>query len=670
VNLWKEAIKLSPSAFRYDRLKEKGHILPDLEMNLVEGDSIMTPPDDEVVEEISRFRDDIARMWQIRNAYLNNPLDPSILKELAVYRAAPYTHLAGKYAGMGSLFEKTVFFPLTFFFLYFDGEGRPLPPDKRGFHGVIGNPPWEVIQPAEKEFAAHNMDLLKHVFPEGVTKFNIPGEEFREKFYAELEENDELKKRWDNYVGKIKAKVQYLRERYPLSVKGKTTYQKVFLERAMEISRHAVNMLLPSNFHTDEGAMPLRRQILENYCLKELISFENRGQGWFPDVHPQFKFDIVFFTKQKCRKPFRAAFYVTRKDYEEWVKQNGGTFEDFIRSITFDYPVEVILKASPNVMGVIEFRTAKDVETFARIRDEHPFLFSYSFVDMFQGDFNMTKDARLFNSEGRGLVLYEGKMIHQYEPFFSEPRYWVEEERGRERLLGKELSRVKKFLKSAGEDMGLKGKELKAFVEENYEIARRNFEEGTFKLDYEEYRLVYRRIASSTNERTLISSFVPRRVFVSESIPYFKPFRYSVEDGKIVQRSIPYSDFLYLMALLNSFVLDYYIRQRVSANLNMFYVYELPIPDAREEMRKQVVDMAFRLLYRRSHFDAMADALGLKGVKEIADEGDRRELRANLEVLIARDIFGLSKEDMEYILSTFVYGNPDRELMNRIIELY
>ncbi len=115
-------------------------------------------------------------------------------------------------------------------------------------------------------------------------------------------------------------------------------------------------------------------------------------------------------------------------------------------------------------------------------------------------------------------------MIHQYEPFFSEPRYWVEEERGRERLLSKELSRVRKFLKAEGERLGLKGKELKAFINENYELAKEGFGSGTFKLDYEEHRLAYRAIASSTNERTLISMILPKRVFTGNSLNYFKPF--------------------------------------------------------------------------------------------------------------------------------------------------
>ncbi|WP_297523683.1 hypothetical protein, partial [Thermococcus sp.] len=210
---------------------------------------------------------------------------------------------------------------------------------------------------------------------------------------------------------------------------------------------------------------------------------------------------------------------------------------------------------------------------------------------------------------------------------------------------------------------------LRAFIDENYELAKKNFEKGKFKLDYEEYRLVYRRIARSTDERTLISCILPKNVFASESIPYFKPFRYAIRDGKLVQERIPYSETLYLMALLNSFTLDYYIRQRVSANLNMFYIYELPIPEPKPETKARIVELAFKLLYRKGHYDDMAQELGI-GASEITNEDERREIRAELEAIIARDVFGLTRNEMEYVLSTFVYGNPDKELMKRIIERF
>uniref|UniRef100_UPI0026054396 Eco57I restriction-modification methylase domain-containing protein n=1 Tax=Thermococcus sp. TaxID=35749 RepID=UPI0026054396 len=567
VNIWKEAIKLEPQEFRYKNLGSEEHILPDLEMNLINGNSIVSLPDDEVVELMKDFKDEIKALWEKREAYLRDPLNPEVLEGMDEIKARIREKLIEKMKEKGWDFEKPLFYPLEFFFLYFDENGEPLPKEERGFHGVIGNPPWETVEPSEKEFAALHEELFRDVFPKGVTKFSISGKEFKRKFSRKLEESEELTALWEEYHGRIKRLSQFVRWRYRFSTEGKVTLQKVFLERAIELSKGVVNLLIPSNFHTDEGAMPLRKEIFENYCLRELISFENRGHGWFRDVHPQFKFDVVFFTKDKCNRPFRAAFYVTQSDYEEWLAKNGGTFENFIQAVTFNYPRNVIFDLSPYVFGVFEFRKApSDIGLCLKIRDNHRLWQELYGRNLIQADFNMTTDNRLFNTSHRGLVLYEGKMIHQYEPFFSEPRYWVEEEMGRERVLKKELRRVRQFLKAEGQRLGLKGKKLKEFINENYELARENFESGRFKLDYEEHRLVYRAIASSTNERTLISAILPKRVFMGHSLNYFKPFRYAIRDGKLVQERIPYSETLYLMALLNSFTLDYYIRQRVSAN--------------------------------------------------------------------------------------------------------
>ena len=661
VNLWKEAVKLSPRDFRYTNLKESGHILPDLEMNLINGNSVVSLPDDEVVELMTDFKDEIKALWEKRKAYLKDPLNPEVLEGMEEIKARIREKLTERMREKGWDFEKPLFYPLEFFFLYFDENGEPLPEEERGFHGVIGNPPWENIKPQSKEFAAMHPEIFGEV-----SKFSIEGPKFKRLFKEKLKDKN-VKKLWEEYEEGIRKLSEFIRSRYRLYGKGDLSYQKVFLERAIELSRGAVNLLIPSNFHTDEGAMPLRKEIFENHCLRELISFENRGQGWFKEVHPQFKFDVVFFTKDKCDKPFRAAFYVTRRDYEEWLEKNGGTFEDFLRAVTFDYPVGLIPKLSPGVLGVTEFRRGEDVKLVQKIRGDWKLLREHGWD--IKSEFHMTNDNDLFNTSRRGLVLYEGKMIHQYEPFFAEPRYWVEEAKGRERLLSKELSRVKKFLKAEGERLGLKGKELRDFVNENYELARENFEKGIFKLDYEEHRLAYRAIASSTNERTLISTVLPKRVFTGNSLNYFKPFRYALRDGKLVQERIPYLETLYLMALLNSFTLDYYIRQRVSANLTMFFLYELPIPEPKPEIKARVVELAFKLLYRKGHYDDMAQELGIK-TGEITNEDERREIRAELEAIIARDVFGLTRKEMEYVLSTFVYGNPDKELMKRIIERF
>lgn len=95
----------------------------------------------------------------------------------------------------------------------------------------------------------------------------------------------------------------------------------------------------------------------------------------------------------------------------------------------------------------------------------------------------MTNDSHLFKQQpGEGwLPLYEGKMIHQFTHQYAEPRYWVDEDEGRKVVLGR------------NEDMGQ-------------------------ELDYQSCRLGFRDVASSTNERTMISGVVPPDSFAGNTL--------------------------------------------------------------------------------------------------------------------------------------------------------
>jgi hypothetical protein len=83
--------------------------------------------------------------------------------------------------------------------------------------------------------------------------------------------------------------------------------------------------------------------------------------------------------------------------------------------------------------------------------------------------------------------------------------------------------------------------------------------------------------------------------------------------------------------------LNYYIRSKISATLNMFYVYELPVPKVTATQTKKLAAAAETLL---------------------ANPGDVAE-RAALEVLIARDLYGLSRADWEHLTSTFTFGSGE-----------
>ena len=84
VNIWLEAIKLAPKEFRYDKLPpDTNYILPNLEMNLCNGDSVVGLPDEEAVEYLNeKYRMDIIRLLDLRRRYLDSPTDPNLVDEI------------------------------------------------------------------------------------------------------------------------------------------------------------------------------------------------------------------------------------------------------------------------------------------------------------------------------------------------------------------------------------------------------------------------------------------------------------------------------------------------------------------------------------------------------------------------------------------------------------
>lgn len=225
-------------------------------------------------------------------------------------------------------------------------------------------------------------------------------------------------------------------------------------------------------------------------------------------------------------------------------------------------------------------------------------------------EFHMTNDSHLFKQEsGKELLpLYEGKMIHQFTHQYAAPRYWVDEQEGRKALLG------------------------------------RNQSDNGQKLDYQYYRLGFRAIARTSDIRTLIVGPIIKNSFCGNSILVLS------EIDKISSTKI-----VLAQAIFNSFVLDLYIRKMVSANINMFYIYQLPVPRLTESDRffNEIVQRAAKLICTTPEFDELAQEVGLGShTNGVTDETERAQLRSEIDGMVAH-LYGLTEEEFTYILTTF-----------------
>jgi len=487
--------------------------------------------------------------------------------------------------------------------VFVDAEGGSLG-EEAGFQIVVGNPPWEILKPDLREFYAQFDERIESKLTRRRVEARI----------AELNAEDPAREAgWEAQKARIKASAAYLRRSpdYTRQGRGDTATHKLFLERGYGVLGHGgrLGVVIPSGIYTDLGTKPLREMLLSEGTIEFLFSFAN-NRGIFPEVHRSYKVVLLGFRRGVSAPYFPALFRVavseavTIEDMEK-VLQNP--------SLIIKVKPEMIRRFSPNSLSIMEFRSQRDVDVTEKIYDEWPLLGEQvdgTWNPRLSAEFHMTNDRALFNRGGVGLPLYEGKMVHQFEAHFAAPRYWVEEKAGRARLLRK------------GGD-------------------------GAEKLAYEKPRLVFRDIASNTNERTLISAVIPPGSFCNNKAPYV-----ILQDCEMPEHVM-----MFVGGVFNSFVLDYVIRHKVSTTLNFFYMYQLPVPrlTAGNPYFEAIVPRAARLTCTTPEFaglweEVMGEAWGPSS--GVSDPGGRQVLRDELDALVAH-LYGLRRGELDHVLGTF-----------------
>lgn len=534
-----------------------------------------------------------------------------------------------------------------------------------GFDAVIGNPPWDRIKLQEVEWLAER-DL---------TIARQPRASDRKRLIAELE-----RKRaplWQDYLAASERAVQQARVvrdsgDYPLLGGGDVNLYSLFVERATALvqPQGIVGLITPSGIAADKGASAFFRTLVENEAesgahLAALLDFENK-KVFFPDIHASFKFcALVFggealrFTQAKC------AFFLHSVDElvepERVLELSGADF----------------LRVNPNTGAAPIFRTRRDAELTTQIYARHPVLVDRSsgveqkvwpvrYVTMF----HMTNDSGKFitraelvkqgwqpaplnrwtrfvsplpqageeagEREAFAVPLYVGRMIHHYDHRASSVT--VNEENLHNAALSENLT------------AGAKA-DPNVFPEPQYWVAESDVPAGK----YFAWALAFRDIARATDSRTMISAFVPHHA-CGNKLPMLVPIS-----------AIDAASLTLLAANLNSFALDFVVRQKVqSTSMNWFILEQLPvIAPADFEQSIGGVNIAdfiraevLALTYTAHDMAAFARDLGYVDAGDavkppfVWNADDRAHRMARLDALFMH-LYGLSEADADYILSTF-----------------
>ena len=479
--------------------------------------------------------------------------------------------------------------------------------EKGGFDVIITNPPWEVFKPQAKEFFSQHSDL--------VTKNKMDIKTF-EKEQKKLLTNPEIAQAWLDYQSQYPHVNLYFRssEQYKNQisiVNGKKqgtdiNLYKLFVEQCFNLlhPQGECGMVIPSGIYTDLGTKQLREMLFSQTNVTGLFCFENR-KTIFEGVDSRFKFVILSFEKNKQTLSFPVEFM--RHDVEE--------LQRFPDKDSLVISIDLIRKLSPDSLSVMEFKQDIDIQ-IAEKMSRFPLL-GETLPDTWNlkltREFHMTDDSYLFKTEpakGR-LPLYEGKMIHQFTHQYALPKYWLDEKEARQALL-----------------------------------KRGEVDKGQI-LDYQTYRLGFRSVSSSTNERSLISSLIPKLVFCGNSLSISECEQNNFQENEAFK--------IFIVAVLNSFLIDWMLRQKVSQNLNFFYIYQLPIPRLKEGDRyfEEIVENAAKLICVSEEFDELAKEVGIGSHKNgVTEETERAKIRAKLDAIVAH-LYELNEIEFQHILSTF-----------------
>jgi hypothetical protein len=484
---------------------------------------------------------------------------------------------------------------------------------KKGFDVVLGNPPWDKIMPASKEFfAGYDIRIV-------ASKSKAERQDIEKQLHSLPEIGAAFREYWSSFE-RIKALLGKLYEWQNIEIEGERSgaqpdSYRYFCEKSYLLLNKGgmVGMVLPSAFHANEGATGVRKLYLNKMELQNCYSFENKNKLF--EIHSRFKFAVVVAKNlRSSADSFQAAFYIHD---DNWLFRS-------IKQGNLNYSKDLVVSMDNKYFTFIELRSEDDLkimQTCLSRKIETLGLFLDKFDISCGEELNKTRQSVNFerlpsltnrdwssleNTEILGLIIYEGRNIWQFNDRFEMLSYYFPYQK----------------LKYRPDLISLTGF----------------------------YRFGYRLIASSTNERTLIGTILTPGCVCINSIAVERNL------GKRTNYNI-----LSLCALWNTFVVDWIARQKVAANINKFFLETIPLPDL-IMLSTYLTHSVLRLVSNHKGFYLLwIEQLGNNWREQswspftwpVLQTGEERwEVRSAIDSVIA-DAYGLNHNQYEHILKSF-----------------
>ncbi|WP_343233081.1 Eco57I restriction-modification methylase domain-containing protein [Natrinema halophilum] len=548
-----------------------------------------------------------------------------------------------------------------------------------GFDVIVGNPPWDMLQPRRDEFFCRYEPEFRSFTPD-------KKDEVQEK----LLENHNLREKWEEYKQNFQMRSSFFTDGTDYSLQwgeiggrtrtGRNDLSMLFLERVFELAdtEGYVTQVLPGKIFSNGSCKNLRLHLLNETSLKSVVGFENKGI--FAGIHAQQMFGILTFKNSGSTENFSAIFH----------QRDTGILREF-EEHGFDMSRDIMEKYSPEGITFPSVRSATEVRALDDIL-EHPPI-SQENCDKWYADGHIeiyTRDSDYFSEEKEkadypvigGSNMYQFSHDNRFFEDLEEPKYWSVEEdanpskSAKRRVREKNTSHLKNAIYSefGGENTN---KSKKAFVNDLLKKKRGEaLQAEDVKLDCTEYRIVFRNVTKSTNERTFVASVIPPGIICYHALTTIRPYQInpSKEDltrsplHDVYERIFTDEELFAVLGLLNSIPYDFLMRTKVETNISRYKFEESTVPRLSEgdEWFEYIWKRAARLNCYGEEFETMRDRLG--GIEPATNSDKRGEIQSELDA-VSFHAYGLTREKTEFILSDFHRVRTPRQMTDDYFDM-
>lgn len=512
-----------------------------------------------------------------------------------------------------------------------------------GFDIVLGNPPWERIKLQEQEFFAGRDHEIA----------NAPNKAARERLIKSLpQRNPALAAEFAVAKHQAEAQSKFVRGggRFPLCGRGDINTYAIFAEAMRRLLNHAgrVGCIVPSGIATDDTTKFFFQELVGDQSLVSLYSFENE-EFIFPAIHHATKFCLL--TLSGPEKPQANADFIFFARRTSHLKESHRRFQ---------LAPEEIALINPNTRTCPIFRSPRDAEITKAIYRRVPVLIKDGPPEenpwgvKFSTMFHMANDSHLFrtreqlmaegwelkgNTFNRGeemfLPLYEGKMFWHFDHRFGTHEGQTQAQANQGKL--PELTEAQHA-------------DPYLFSLPRYWVNSANVSAEKSRYGLAEYYLAFRNITGASVLRSSIFAILPG-VAVGHGAPLI-----------VLKENI--EKIACILACLNSFPLDYVVRQFLGGNnFTYFIIKQLPIfPPERffnqcsweknNRLQEWLTPRVLELTYTAWDLVSFGRDLGHDGSPFRWDEERRFLIRYELDAAFFH-LYGLSRDEVDYIMDTF-----------------